>query len=63
MRLAAPERHVWQGRPVLCPHCGGESSVRSRAWLRWGHLRRVLAGWRAFETFTCTGCGHTQFFR
>ncbi|HUR62512.1 MAG TPA: hypothetical protein VM286_09145 [Candidatus Thermoplasmatota archaeon] len=64
MARPSPERHTWQGRPVLCPHCSSEQSIRSQAWLRTSaRAGPLLAPWRSFNRFECARCGHSQIFR
>lgn len=52
------------GRPVRCPHCGGEEFLEGRAQLNTAGLTFLNLDWanRSAATLACTGCGRLEWF-
>jgi predicted nucleic-acid-binding Zn-ribbon protein len=52
------------GRPVRCPHCGGERFIEGRAQLNTAGLTFLNLDWanRSAATLACVGCGRVEWF-
>jgi predicted nucleic-acid-binding Zn-ribbon protein len=59
-----PERFEVAGKPVRCPHCGGEHFIEGRAQLNTAGLTFVGLDWanRSAATLACTECGRIEWF-
>ena len=52
------------GRPVRCPHCGGQHFVEGRAQLNTAGMTFLNLDWanRSAATLACVGCGRVEWF-
>ncbi len=52
------------GKPVRCPHCGGERFVEGRAQLNSAGLTFLNLDWanRSAATLACVECGRLEWF-
>jgi predicted nucleic-acid-binding Zn-ribbon protein len=59
-----PDRFEVAGRPVRCPHCGGEHFLEGRAQLNTAGLTFLNLDWanRSAATLACVGCGRLEWF-
>ena len=52
------------GKPVLCPHCDGETFDSATALLNTAGMTFLNLDWanRSATTLACEKCGHVQWF-
>lgn len=52
------------GKPVRCPHCGGDRFIEGRAQLNTAGLSFLNLDWanRSAATLACVGCGRLEWF-
>jgi hypothetical protein len=59
-----PGRYAAGGKPIVCPHCGGEAFKESTALLVRRGMAFAEAEWagKGATTLVCTRCGRIEWF-
>lgn len=59
-----PSRYSIDGKPVRCPHCGGDKFAMGKAQLNTAAMEMINLAWAnaSATTMLCGECGNIQWF-